>query len=67
MMKRSITDLINNPVSIIESGLAFSQTTLQVLEEVKNYPREQAGWIMNTTGKTITVTGHVLKNIIKRN
>ncbi|MEP6465283.1 MAG: geranylgeranyl reductase family protein [Parafilimonas sp.] len=64
---KTIADLINNPVSAIENGLAFSQTTLAVLEEVKKYPREQGGWIMNTAGKTITVAGHVIKNIAKRN
>jgi geranylgeranyl reductase family protein len=64
---KTITDLINNPASVIENGLAFSQTTLQVFEEVKKYPREQGGWIMNTAGKTLTVAAHVIKSIRKRN
>jgi hypothetical protein len=64
---KTVTDLINNPLSVIENGLSFSQTALHVLEEVKKYPRKQGGWMLNTAGKTITVAGHVLKNIAKRN
>ncbi len=64
---KTITDLVNNPLSVIESGLAFSQTTLQLLEELKTYPRQQGGWIMNTASKTITVAAHVIKDIRKKN
>ena len=60
---KTITDLVNNPVSVIESGLDLSRTTLQVLEEVKKFPREQGRWIVNTAGKTIDVAGHIVKSI----
>jgi geranylgeranyl reductase family protein len=64
---QTINDLVNNPMSIIENGVALSQTTLQILEEIKNNSKQQGGWIMNTAGKTIAVAGHVIKNIGKRN
>lgn len=64
---KTITDLINNPMSVIESGLAISQTTLQVFGEIKNHPGQQVGWIKNIAGKTIAVAGHAIRDISKRN
>jgi len=64
---QTINDFVHNPMSIIENGLLLSQTTLQVLDEMKNHSKQQTGWIKNTTRKTIAVAGHVIKNIAKRN
>ena len=61
----TITNFVNNPASVIENGLAFTQTTLNVWEDLKKFPKEQNGWIMNTAGKTLTVAGHVVKSIRK--
>lgn len=64
---RTIIDFVNNPMSIIENGLTLSQTTLQLMEDIKNHPKQQGGWIMNTAGKTIAVAGHVIKDITRKN
>lgn len=63
----AITDLVNNPASLIESGLAFTQTTLNILGDIKKFPKEQGGWVKKTAGKTLTVAGYVIKSISKRN
>jgi geranylgeranyl reductase family protein len=63
---KTITDLVSNPMSAIGSGVALTQTTIQVLEEIKKYPTQQYGWVINTAGKTIAVAGHLIREIAKK-
>ena len=62
----TITDFVKNPASLIASGLTLTQTTLNVLEEINKFPKEQGAWLMNTAGKTVVVARHVIRNIRRR-
>lgn len=59
---KAIADMISDPSTIIQNGLALSQTTLQVLEEIGKDPSIHGKWLLNTANKTIAVAGHILKS-----
>ncbi len=62
----TIADFVKNPASVIDNGLTLTQATLNLLEEINKFPKEQGGWLMNTAGKTVAVAGHVIRNIRRR-
>lgn len=62
---KTMTDILKHPVTMVEGGLKFSQMVLQILEEVKDHPREHGRWVDSTVSKTISVAGHVIKNLGK--
>jgi hypothetical protein len=59
---KAIADMISHPSTIIQNGLTFSQTALQVLEEIGKDPSIHGKWLLNTANKTIAVAGHVLRS-----
>ena len=61
--EKAVTEILKKPNSAIENGLQISQTALQILEGIKDHPREHGKWAINTASKTISVAGHVIKNI----
>ena len=65
-MGKTLTGYANNPAAMMDSGLTFSQSALQMLEGVKDYPGEHGRWMLNTVSKTIEVAGHVIQNITRK-
>ena len=65
-MGKNLTQFINNPAAMMDSGVNISQTAFKILEEVKANPGEHGRWALHTVSKTIAVAGHVIQNISKR-
>jgi hypothetical protein len=63
---RNAINMLTNPVSLLQSGLQLSQTTLQILDEVKKDPAVHGKWVLSTANKALAVAGHVLKNTITK-
>lgn len=62
-----LSNIINNPMSMIENSISFSQTAAHVLQELTGHRQQQKKWILNTAGKTLAVAGHAIKHLGKKN
>lgn len=63
---KAAVDAISNPINLFQTGLQFSQTALQVLEDFGKDPSLHGKWLLNTANKTLSVAGHVLKNAVTK-
>ncbi len=62
-LEKLVAVRLADPASMIHGGLSLSQTALQILEGIKDHPREHGQWVANTVNKTIAVAGHAIKHM----
>lgn len=60
---KNLTEAITKPETIINNSLQFSSNMMTLLAELNTYQKDHVDWLKNTVGKTISLAGHVIKNI----
>lgn len=58
-----LTKGMNNPGAFINGGLQLSGDLLSLLTELSAHQKDHVGWLKNTVGKTISLAGHVVRNM----
>lgn len=59
----SLAKAIKSPGEFVADGLEFSGDMISLLGELNTYRKEHIDWLKNTVGKTVSLAGHVIRNI----
>lgn len=54
---------MHQPGGLVASGLQLSGNIMTLMSELTTYQKDHISWLKNTVGKTISLAGHVVKNI----
>jgi menaquinone-9 beta-reductase len=59
-----LSKTLSNPESVFANGMEMSGFLASLLNDLNEYRNDHMIWLKNTVGKTISVAGHVLQNVV---
>lgn len=62
-MGTGLTKGMKDPSGFLAGGLRFSGEMLSLVAELNAHQKDHIGWLKNTVGKTISLAGHVVRNM----
>lgn len=66
-IEETISSNLKKPESIVDYNLNKSRLILNMIKEIKQYPKDHIQWVTNTITKTVKVALYVVKNSNNKN